>query len=334
MKRRWMRPFVPLYAAGVFWRNLLAETGWEPKRGLSFPVVSIGNLSTGGAGKTPLTIELARLLTARGFYVDVLSRGYGRRVSIAARVRPEGVAEEFGDEPLLIARETGLPVFVDAERYAAGLLAEGYIPQEDAGRPCVHLLDDGFQHRRLIRTVDIVLLSHEDWQDALLPAGNRREFLSAVRRAHVVVIPAEEPEFEAELRQWGWQGPVWRMRRSMQVPAVEGPVAAFCGIARPGQFFNGLRAAGLTVATQTAFRDHFRYTVADCYQLVDAARTVGAKALVTTEKDLARLGSLGGVLRGDLPLHTVHLQVALENEKAALDWLAARLAPASATQTV
>ncbi|HEU5351551.1 MAG TPA: tetraacyldisaccharide 4'-kinase [Terracidiphilus sp.] len=334
MKRPWMLPFVPLYAAGVLWRNMLAETGWEPKRGLCFPVVSIGNLSTGGAGKTPLTIELARLLSARGFYVDVLSRGYGRRGSIAARVRPQGTAEEFGDEPLLIARETGVPVFVDAERYAAGLLAEGYIPQQDAGRPCVHLLDDGFQHRRLIRTVDVVLLGREDWQDALLPAGNRREFHSALRRAHLLVIPAEEPEFEAELRAWGWQGTVWRMRRGMQVPVVEGPVAAFCGIARPGQFFNGLRAAGLTVAVQTAFRDHFRYSVADCYQLIHSARTAGAKALVTTEKDLARMGSLGGVLRGDLPLHTAHLQVALENEKAALDWLAARLAPASAMQSV
>jgi tetraacyldisaccharide 4'-kinase len=334
MKRPWMLPFVPLYAAGVLWRNLLAETRWEPTRGLHFPVVSIGNLSTGGAGKTPLTIELARLLSARGFYVDILSRGYGRRVSIAARVRPEGVAEEFGDEPLLIARQTGLPVFVDAERYAAGLLAEGYIPQEDAGRPCVHLLDDGFQHRRLVRAVDIVLLSHEDWQDALLPAGNRREFHSAVHRAHVLVIPSEEPGFEAELRAWGWQGPVWRLRRTMRIPDIDGLVAAFCGIARPAQFFNGLLAAGLTVAAQTAFRDHFQYAVADCYRLIDSARAVGARAFVTTEKDLARLGSLGGVLRGDLPLHTVHLDVAIEEEVAALEWLAARLAPASAAQPV
>ncbi|HVC46231.1 MAG TPA: tetraacyldisaccharide 4'-kinase [Terracidiphilus sp.] len=329
-----MFPFVPLYAAGVRWRNLLAETRWEPSRELRLPVVSIGSLSTGGAGKTPLTIELARLLSARGFYVDVLSRGYGRRTSIAARVRPEGVAEDFGDEPLLIARETGVPVFVDAERYAAGLLAEGYIPQENAAQPCVHLLDDGFQHRRLLRTVDIVLLSREDWQDALLPAGNRREFHSAVRRAHVLVIPAEEPEFEAVLRAWGWRGPVWRLSRRMQVPIVDGPVVAFCGIARPAQFFNGLRAAGLTVATQTAFKDHFRYAVADCYRLIDSARATGATALVTTEKDLARLGSLGGVLRGDLPLHTVHLQVALEDETAALDWLAARLAPAASAQPV
>ena len=325
MKRPWMAPFVPLYAAGLAWQNLIVKSGWEPVRRVRCPVVSIGNLSTGGAGKTPLAIELSRLLAARGFYVDILSRGYGRRTTIAARVRPEGAAEEFGDEPLLLARQTGLPVFVDAERYAAGLLAEGDIPQQDAGRPCVHLLDDGFQHRRLARAVDIVLLNREDWQDALLPAGNRREFRSALRRAHVLVIPSEEPDFESELRNDGWQGPVWKLTRRMKVPAIDGPVAAFCGIARPTQFFNGLRAAGLTLATQTAFRDHYVYTVADCYRLIDSARTTGATALVTTEKDIARLGTLGAVLHGELPLHAVPLAVSLEDEAAALAWLVARL---------
>ncbi|MGB6974187.1 MAG: tetraacyldisaccharide 4'-kinase [Terracidiphilus sp.] len=332
MKRPWMLPFVPLYAAGLAWHNLLVKMGWEPVRRLDLPVVCIGNLSTGGAGKTPLAIELARLLTTRGFYVDILSRGYGRRTSIAARVRPAGVSEDFGDEPLLLARETGLPVFVDSERYAAGLLAEGYIPQEDAGRPCVHLLDDGFQHRRLARAVDIVMLNLEDWQDALLPAGNRREFLSALRRAHVLVIPSEEPELESVLRKWGWQGPVWRLRRKMRVPAVEGPLVAFCGIARPAQFFKGLRAAGLTLAAQTAFRDHFPYNVANCYRLIDSARATGATGFLTTEKDLVRLGSLGGVLRDHLTLDAVHLEVALEEESAALDWLAARLAAAACAQ--
>lgn len=334
MKRPWLTPLVPLYAAGLAWQNLMVKSGWEPVRRLRFPVVSIGNLSTGGAGKTPLAIELARLLVARGFHVDILSRGYGRRSAIAARVRPEGAAEDFGDEPLLLARQTGLPVFVDAERYAAGLLAEGDIPQQDAGRPCVHLLDDGFQHRRLARAVDIVLLNREDWQDALLPAGNRREFRSALRRAHVLVIPAEEPDLETELRAAGWQGPVWKLSRRMRVPTVEGPVAAFCGIARPAQFFAGLSAAGLTLATQSAFRDHHPYTVADCHRLINSARANGATALVTTEKDLARLGTLSAVLRGDLPLHAVPLAVTLQDEAAALAWLVARLQAAAGAQPV
>ena len=124
MKRPWLAPLTPIYAAALSMRNLRIDNGWELVRRLRFPVVSIGNLSTGGAGKTPLTIALANALTQRGFHVDVLSRGYGRQSQLPARVNPEGAAEEYGDEPLLIARSTGVPVYVAAERYRAGQLAE------------------------------------------------------------------------------------------------------------------------------------------------------------------------------------------------------------------
>ena len=118
--------------------------------GCAWPVVSIGNLSTGGAGKTPLTIALAKLLTARGFQVDVLSRGYGRRSALSLAVNPNGTTEDFGDEPLLIARAAGVPVFVGAQRYEAGLLAEASAnSNQNDTRPQVHILDDGFQHRQL-----------------------------------------------------------------------------------------------------------------------------------------------------------------------------------------
>ena len=93
MKRPWLAPFTPLYAAGLGLRGLALKRGWEPVRRLGWPVVSIGNLSTGGAGKTPLTIALAKAMTARGFYVDVLSRGYGREGSHPAHVDPRGTAE-------------------------------------------------------------------------------------------------------------------------------------------------------------------------------------------------------------------------------------------------
>ena len=133
MKRPLLLPLVPLYAAGLALRELRLSRGWEPIRRLRFPVISIGNLSTGGSGKTPLTITLARLLSARGFHVDVLSRGYGRSSREPARVLPDGTAEQYGDEPLLIAREAGVPVYVAAERYDAGLLAESnYIPRRDS----------------------------------------------------------------------------------------------------------------------------------------------------------------------------------------------------------
>jgi len=125
-------PLVPLYRLALALRELQFRTGIEPVRRLRFPVVSVGNLSTGGSGKTPLTIALASALQQRDLRVDVLSRGYGRQSKLAARVNPNGTAAEFGDEPLLIARETGLPVYVAPQRYDAGLLAEAEYEAEQA----------------------------------------------------------------------------------------------------------------------------------------------------------------------------------------------------------
>jgi tetraacyldisaccharide 4'-kinase len=323
MKRPWLAPFTPLYAAGLALRELRLERGWEPMRRLRWQVVSIGNLSTGGSGKTPLTIALAEALTERGFHVDVLSRGYGRRSQNPARVVPDGDEEEFGDEPLLIAREAGVPVYVAAQRYHAGFMAEAAEP--DLKGPAVHLLDDGFQHRKLHRDVDILLLNREDWQDNLLPAGNLREALKAARRATVIAIPADDPEFEAQLKAWGWHGPVWRLHRKMEVPDIDGPVLAFCGIARPEQFFAGLEAAGLHLSGRISFPDHHRYTSGDVDRLVSAVRNFGASALVSTEKDLVRLGKLASALPEPLPLRTARLCIEIEDQSDAIDWLVARV---------
>jgi tetraacyldisaccharide 4'-kinase len=343
-------PLIPLYRLALAFRQLRLRTGLEPVQRLRFPVVSIGNLSTGGSGKTPLTIALAKALTGRGLRVDVLSRGYGRRSRLAVRVNPDGSAGEFGDEPLLIAREAGVPVYVAPRRYDAGLLAEadqaftdeavelvgrgfspGIEPAEStralAPKVCLHLLDDGFQHRQLARDVDILLLDRKDWRDRLLPAGNLREPLKAARRANVIAIPANEPELEAELRTWGWQGPVWRLRRKMEVPAVDGPVAAFCGIARPDQFFQGLEAAGLRLAARTAFPDHFAYTRGVLEDLLTKARAAEATALVTTEKDLVRLGKLASNFPKTMPPLTARLTIEIENQATAINWLIDQLAP-------
>jgi tetraacyldisaccharide 4'-kinase len=322
MRRRWLAPLTPLYAAGLALRNWRIENGTEPVRRLRYPVVSIGNLSTGGAGKTPLTIALALALQKHGLHVDVLSRGYGRQSKLAARVNPNGTAEDFGDEPLLIARGTSLPVYVAPQRYDAGLLAESEQSiSEQNHQSIVHLLDDGFQHRQLARNVDILLLNRCDWQDTLLPAGNLREPLSAIHRANVIAIPADVPKLEAELRTWGWQGPIWRLRRTMEIPAVSGPIAAFCGIARPEQFFAGLEAAGLHLAARAAFPDHHRYTASDLDRLISAARAAGATSLITTEKDRVRLGKLASTFPAALPLRTALLRIEIEDQAAAIDWL-------------
>ncbi|MGO8757843.1 MAG: tetraacyldisaccharide 4'-kinase [Terracidiphilus sp.] len=335
-------PLVPVYRLGLALRELELRTGLKKVRRLRWPVVSIGNLSAGGAGKTPLTIALARALTARGLHVDVLSRGYGRRSSaLPLLVGLDGTAEMFGDEPLEIAREAHVPVYVATERYEAGVMAEadesegareqgskgaGRFGSEGARlRAGVHLLDDGFQHRQLARDVDILLVSRRDLDDRLLPAGNLREALRAAERAAAIAIPADEPEVESELRSRGWQGTVWRIRRRMEVPPLEGPVAAFCGIARPDQFFEGLERAGVKLAMRTAFGDHHRYAAADLERLAAEARAAGATALVTTEKDRVRLGALAESLAPSLPLQAARLRIDIEDEGKAIDWLIGRL---------
>jgi tetraacyldisaccharide 4'-kinase len=401
MNRLWLAPLTPLYAAGLALRNLRLANGWEPVRRLRWPVVSIGNLSTGGAGKTPLVIALAKALARRGLQVDVLSRGYGRQSQLPVRVDPDGTAEEFGDEPLLIAREAGVPVYVARQRYEAGLLAESEAPaageplaegrdkqafenltakqafeelavlkghdfsraDKASGmngalapegrfspilpetpsfsapcdtRPPVHLLDDGFQHRQLHRDVDILLLNRHDLADSLLPAGNLREPLSAIHRATVLAVPEDEPEVEQYLRALILLNrnfevprsidPIWRLKRKMRVPVIDGPVAAFCGIARPGQFFAGLAAAGLRLAAHTTFPDHHSYTAADLSRLLASARASGATALITTEKDRVRLGKLAGVLTDSLPLISSGLSIEIEHEDEGIAWLMERLA--------
>ena len=317
-ERPWLLPLVPLYRLG----QMIVELRSAPVHKLRWPVISIGNLSTGGAGKTPLTIALAKALAGQGMHVDVLSRGYGRNNKSAARVDPNGTAEEFGDEPLVIARDAGVHVFVAAERYEAGLMAEA--ERIDSMKLAVHLLDDGFQHRRLARNVDILLLNRQDWNDTLLPAGNLREPLKAAQRTSAIAIPADDPQLESELRSWGWQGAVWRLHRRMEIPSIDGPVAAFCGIARPEQFFTGLESAGLHIASRTAFPDHHRYVPHDFDCLLDAARNVRATAFITTEKDCARLGQLTASLSDAIPLKVANLRIEIENEAEAIGWLIAR----------
>jgi tetraacyldisaccharide 4'-kinase len=156
-----------------------------------------------------------------------------------------------------------------------------------------------------------------------------------LQRATILAVPADEPDVEQYLQEIipiyrnsetsRWNGPIWRLRRTIEIPAVNSPVTAFCGIARPEQFFAGLEASGLRLAFRTAFTDHHRYTVRDLDRLIAAAHAAGATALLTTEKDLVRMGSLASIFPASLPLTTAHLRIEIENQQAAIDWLIGRL---------
>ncbi|WP_263383251.1 tetraacyldisaccharide 4'-kinase [Granulicella arctica] len=284
MKRPLLLPLVPVYGAGLW---VARRFGGEAKR-LRSPVVSVGSLSAGGAGKTPVVAALASLLKREGYAVDILSRGYGRGSQAVERVDPAGTAARFGDEPLLLAKQTSVPVYVGAERYEAGLLAEAA-----GGRAGIHLLDDGFQHRRLARDLDVVLLTAEDVADCLLPAGNLREPLSRLRRAGAVVVREDEAAaLRPVVQRLAGAVPVWVIRRRLLLPAgTEQPkrLLAFCGIARPESFFAMLRAQGVSLAGAMAFRDHEPYRYRKIQGLLEEAARCGADGFVTTEKDAVKL---------------------------------------------
>jgi tetraacyldisaccharide 4'-kinase len=307
-----MTPASAIFGTAVRLRNALYDRGLFKSRKLSRPVVSVGNISVGGSGKTPFVIALGRLLKERGIEFDVLSRGYGRMHTETAVVDPGGTAEQFGDEPLLIAQKLGVPVAVGANRYEAGLLAEKRFPQSK-----LHLLDDGFQHRQLHRDFDIVMLPEADLTDRLLPSGRLREPLPSLNRADALVLAPG-------LASPGPEKPVWRARRSTQIvwlrehtqPSLR--LVAFCGIARPKQFFAALVNSDVNVTDHVSFPDHHHYTGRDVDSLLKMQAQRGAHGFITTEKDLINLGSLAE----KLPMAAkVVLTLELENPQEVLDSL-------------
>lgn len=302
-----------IFGATVRLRNSLYDSGRLRARRLAGPVVSVGNISVGGAGKTPFVIALGELLKSRGLAFDVLTRGYRRASKGILEVDPAGSPLDFGDEPLLIARRLNVPVIVGESRFAAGRWSEAKYGVR------LHLLDDGFQHRQLARDFDIVLITAQDVRDRLLPAGRLREPLSSIRRANAVVITDDMNGADLPLKS---DQLLWRIRRGIQILplhsfAVGGPplrtpappavkssseteteaLLAFCAIARPQRFFDDLRSAGLHIADTVSFPDHHRYTDADVGRVLAAAKQSNTASFVTTEKDLINLGSLASQLQ-------------------------------------
>ncbi|HEX9111544.1 MAG TPA: tetraacyldisaccharide 4'-kinase [Terriglobales bacterium] len=307
-----MNPLTGLYGAASGLRNSLFDRGVLQPRRLEQPVISVGNLSAGGAGKTPFVIALGELLKTRGIRFDVLSRGYRRKTRGVLVVEPEGSAADFGDEPLLIARRLGIPVIVGERRYEAGRVAERKF------QPQLHILDDGFQHRSLFRDFDIVLLTPDDFHDRLLPSGRLREPLSSLERASAVVLPTglavEHP--------WLRQKPIWRVERELILPNLPPAPIAFCGIARPEQFFAQVRAAGITPAAQLSFGDHHSYSRSDVQRLLNERTKLQAGGFLTTEKDAVNLSALQGELE---PLAISVLRLTLDHPADVVDTMLARI---------
>ena len=287
----------------LYGRLALARRAWYERPGatrrLARPVVSVGNLSMGGTGKTPCVAALAAWLVAEGERPAILSRGYARPVaargvtvvSDGTRVRSD--ARHAGDEPMMLAQAVpGAAVIVCADRYQAGLTAE-----RELGAT-VHLLDDGFQHVRLARDLDVVVTpAGELAREHVLPKGRLREPLSALTRASLlVVVGASDDEAAAEARAVGVPVAVGARRRlgapvTVQggVPGPGATVVALAGIGQPAQFFDGLRAAGWQVADTCVHPDHHWYSAADLAAVARTVETTGAWGVLTTDKDAVRL---------------------------------------------
>ena len=297
-------------------------------------MISVGNLSVGGSGKTPVVEYLARLLAAKGERPAILSRGYARReVSPGVTVvsDPGGVVgrlETAGDEPLMLARALpGVPVLVGADRFLSGEVAERDFDVT------VHILDDGYQHLSLGRDVDLLLVSEDDLNDRLLPTGRLREPLTSATDADALLVTAGYAAAADRIGRALGVETTFLVTRTIGPPRVvstgdsvvvpsDDPVFAVAGIARPERFFSDLASAGWRVAGTIAFRDHHSFDAHDIERITEQAKDVRAAIVLTTEKDAVRLATCD---LHDLPLAAVPLTVAIDPAERFANWLAERI---------
>ncbi|SEA14763.1 tetraacyldisaccharide 4'-kinase [Paraburkholderia sartisoli] len=316
LAREWQRrgplawaltPFACLFGAIAASRRAAFALGWMKSVRIGVPVVVVGNVTVGGTGKTPTVIALVDALRSAGFTPGIVSRGYGAKITRATPVTPASPAQLAGDEPLLIARRTGAPVWVCPDRVAA---AEALC----AAHTDVDIIvsDDGLQHYRLARDVELVVFDHRlGGNGFLLPAGPLREPLSRRRDATLInnpydrTLPAWPDTFALALTP----GDAWHLER----PTLRRPLAQFAGdrvlaaagIGAPERFFATLRAAGLSPATR-ALPDHYAYTT-------NPFTDVDADAILITEKDAVKLGSWH-----DARIWVVPVEAALDHRLIAL----------------
>ncbi len=333
---------VPLWLASHLYRGLAYSHrqgfrwGWRRSYRLPCRVISVGNLTVGGTGKTPLAMWLARWCRDQGCRVAILSRGYGGQLGATPRVveAHQDMAQTWsavGDEPYLLARELPcVPVVVGKDRVQSGLYAQRRFGAQ------VLILDDGFQHHRLQRDFDLVLIDATNpfGHGTLLPRGILREPLQALQRAHAVVLTRVELARDnllaicERIRRWYPHGPIYHMATTVEALTTgdtqvsteplylcQRRVVAFVGIGNPSAFAATLTQLGCDVAALLVFRDHHPYTAADWQAIVAAAKRYDASGIVTTTKDHVRLDP---AWQAAVPLYTLRTGVAFAEAEVAL----------------
>ena len=323
-----------LYELGVRLRVVAYETEYFKQRRLQSTVISVGNLTFGGSGKTPLVSFIARYLQTEGHSVAILTRGYaressGRRVLNDSRVAP-GATEsykEFGDEPLMLARSLAeIPIVVDKDRYDAGRWAETELGVD------VLILDDGYQHLRLARDLDILLIDATDPLGGfeMAPFGRLREPLYGIKRADAVMVtradrPFDQGQLQAIIKYYcGERVPIIYFYSAISRFVHFGTnevydsqelrgwnVALACGIGNPHAFAEDILQTGINIVSEQFFPDHFAFAQKDLDAITQAAREAGADAIVITEKDAVRLE---GLSPGDVPVYAAQLELMSDDE--------------------
>jgi tetraacyldisaccharide 4'-kinase len=304
------------YGAAVHWRARAYATGRLRRHVLPCAVISIGNIEVGGTGKTPMAVYLAGYICRLGYRPVILSRGYKGSISKTGAVVSDGhtllqSADAVGDEPFLMASLLeSVPVVVGRDRVAAGRLAVKQF------QPDVMVLDDGFQHLRLHRDLDVVLLDATApfGNGHLLPRGRLREQVRALARSHAVVLTRSmgvEPSYLAQLSDVLTPRPLFRAFHCSKVRGVlpanarisnkcSGLAAdydglsgrqlfAFSGLARNDSFWGNLAGMGACLTGTMGFADHHTYSLKDMHRIIAAARKANCPCLVTTDKDMVRL---------------------------------------------
>lgn len=287
-------PLAHLFRAGVAVKNFLYDQKLLPIYRPPVAAISVGGLEAGGSGKTPVLLALIRRFSDRGTSLAVISRGYQRRSEGIQCLNQDGDWKIFGDEAYLVWQKTRVPVVVGKKWWAARWAVENLKPE-------LLLVDDGFQHRALYRTVDVVVGS--DWEslkkERLIPAGRLREPVKNVRRAHLCLlrqrknpkipygIPAFPFSYELSRARF------WPDRRELELSALKKKkLFLFAGLGRPENLLESARRWELTVAGSYFLPDHHPYTQAEADWLVEKSKEVGAEFLATTEKDAVRLAGL------------------------------------------